>query len=521
MSPVPIYFTLALIGRQLEKNFQAQQFYWRGINAIQSEKDAAFQFQYIKYILNENELKNYATLKNAQDFITFFKKIWLMRDPTPAAQLNVRLLEHLRRYAIAIQGYEYLASRTQATNPDRLNRLKFPAPYDLNKEFNDKGFIFLRYGEPDDRVMTIAESSLPNESWRYFQRGQIPELTFHFLVTEAALPDNWRLTPMLEDNAMLQDRVSWGTDYYRMLNAPKVEQLSIEENLIAESKESVTEGFTHDRHTWQEKIQPLSLEYSIATFRGENSETAMEIFYNIPLSQIQKVAGEKKKIVLDQGLVLHNLQWETVKRDNIFSDLVIPKNPVNPRIMIINSFRFSVKPDKFHIAMHAKPEKTPLLGGFKFDYNVQDYSGEDLALSDIELAYDIKPAKDPKFTHKDLDIMVNPSAKFSHLKPFHTYVEVYNLKKDEAGKTRYEITHKLKLTKSKKSALQKFISLFGVGKKSSISLTNRREGNDTEAIEYLALDTRAIELGQYTLTIKIRDLNSGATVAKEKALLLY
>ncbi len=427
----------------------------------------------------------------------------------------------MRRYAIAIRDYEFLAARTQANNPDKLQRLKFPAPYQLNKEFNDKGFIFLRYGEPDDRVTTIAESSLPNESWRYFQQGEIPELTFHFLVARVALADNWRLTPMLEDNAMLRDRLSWGTDYYRMLTAPQVEQLSIEEEFINESKVSVTEAFTHDRHTWQEKLKPLRLEYTIATFRGENAQTEMDIYYNIPLAQIQKYAGKKEQIVLDQGVILHNMKWETIKQDRCYSDLAIPEKPVDRRIMIINSFRFAVKPDSFHVALHAKAQETGLLGGFKFVYDVPDYSGNTLQLSDIELAYAIRPAKDPKFTHDKLDILVNPSARFSQLKPFHTYIEVYNLKKDNEGKTRYEITHKLKLTKSNKSAFAKFFSLFGVGKKSSISLTNMREGNNEEAIEYIALDTRSIDAGQYILTIKIRDLNSSQTAAKEKSLLLY
>ncbi len=85
MSPAPIYFSLALINRQLEKPFQAQQFYWRGVNAIQSKRDADFQFQYVKYILNEGEIDKYENLGQAQDFITFYKQIWLRRDPTPAA----------------------------------------------------------------------------------------------------------------------------------------------------------------------------------------------------------------------------------------------------------------------------------------------------------------------------------------------------------------------------------------------------------------------------------------------------
>ncbi|KAA3610568.1 MAG: hypothetical protein DWQ05_21345 [Calditrichaeota bacterium] len=521
MSPIPIYFSLALINKELNKSFEAQQFYWRGIQNIKSKIDAHCHFERVKYIFTEDELNRYSALSEPEEFISLFEKIWLLRDPTPAAQLNVRLLEHLRRYAKAEKDFEYLGVRNHSNNPDKLNQLNFPAPYKLNKEFNDKGFVFIRHGEPDDRVITIAESSTPNDSWRYYAHGAMPELTFHFMVDKTALPDNWRLTPILTDEAMLRDRMDWDTDYYRMLNAPKVEQLSIESELIHESKISVNEAFTTDRHTWTEQIKPLALDYSISTFRDNDNKTRVEIFYGLPLQQVQKHAGGREIIFLNQGLSLHNSAWDAVKKDQLYSELLIPKNPVDPRILIINAFRFSIEPDDFHIALHAKPQQTPLLGGFKFDYKVADYSSAALMISDIHLAYNIQPAKDSKFTRKDLDILVNPTGRFSQLKPFHTYFEVYNLKKDSAGKTRFEVTHKLKLMKSKKSAIAKFFSLFGVGKKSSISLTNMREGTTTEAIEHLALAAQSVDPGQYKLTIRIQDMNSGESTSKDRNLVLY
>ncbi|MCB9504454.1 MAG: hypothetical protein H6696_21215, partial [Deferribacteres bacterium] len=499
----------------------AQEFYWRGVKNIKTKIDAECQFEVVKYIFTESELQRYAACVEPQDYIELFNQIWLQRDPTPAAQLNVRLIEHLRRYSIAEHDFEYMGVRNQSNNPDKLHRLKFPAPYKLNKEFNDKGFIFLRHGKPDDRVRTLGESSMANESWRYFQRGERPQLTFHFMVDKTALPDNWRLTPLLEDRAMLEDRIDWGSYYHRMLTAPQVEQLSIESELVDESKAAVVEAFTTDRHTFTEDLKPLVLQYSLTTFRGDEGKTVIEVFYRVPLKQLQDEANGKQQLKLNQGISVHDRAWHEVTRDLLYSDITIPEKPVDPRIMVINSFRFSLKPDSLHFALHAKAEQTPLLGAYKFDELIPDYSSPDLHMSDIHLAYAVNPAQNPKFTRKDVDIMVNPSGYFSQEKPFYTYFEVYNLKSDGQEKTRFEVTYQLKLVKSKKSPIAKLFSLFGVGKKSSIALTNLREGDASEAAEHIALDTKSLDAGQYTLTIKIRDLNSNRTVSKTKNLVLY
>jgi hypothetical protein len=54
------------------------------------------------------------------------------------------------RFLFAGKNYECYEFRSWSNNPDKLHSLRFPKSFTLNREFNDKGLIYIRHGEPDD-----------------------------------------------------------------------------------------------------------------------------------------------------------------------------------------------------------------------------------------------------------------------------------------------------------------------------------------------------------------------------------
>lgn len=219
----------------------AENFVKQAIQGIRQSFHAALVFDDFKYVLNEQELELYYTLRTPEEFKAYFSALWVRRDPTPARAYNVRLAEHYRRVLKAEQDYVFEGFRLWHNDPDRRGDLTYPASYGLNDEFNDKGLIFIRHGEPDLRevlvsggdafVRTAGDANLlflpseygydtpwrPSESWRYVN----PKMDFHFTVAEGATPSNWRLTPEVTHFAMLEKLEHWGAPYSDMIRAAR------------------------------------------------------------------------------------------------------------------------------------------------------------------------------------------------------------------------------------------------------------------------------------------------------------
>ena len=222
------------------KPVKAQELVEQAIELINTEVEAAFVFEDFKFVLTDVELRQYRNLQTLDEKEAFFRAMWKERDPMPARTENVRLTEHYRRLLEAEKEYLYYGVRSWHNNPDPAGHLPFPAATYLNEEFNDKGLIFIRNGEPIDRVTHVGgpdnffrtqiygiESSnwMPsertyntghalNESWRYVD----PNLDFHFVVASNE-ENNWRLIPFLTSVDMLESREHWGDPYASMLRA--------------------------------------------------------------------------------------------------------------------------------------------------------------------------------------------------------------------------------------------------------------------------------------------------------------
>jgi hypothetical protein len=229
-----------------------------------------------------------------------------------------------------------------------------------------------------------------------------------------------------------------------------------------------------------------------------------------------KRSEKKSKILeLENGLVVHNLNWDEVEKKE---DRIQVPFPVSGTESFLDMYRFEVAPDSYRFAFYARPKESNFLGGWKYEKRVADYSSSRLGLSDIELATKIEPTtKDTKFKKNGLLVIPNPTRLFSTKTPINVYFEIYQLSQDTTGKTSFAIDYTLTLLESGKKGI---LGLFRSGGKSSISTQIDREGDNEFSVEYLAIDASQVRPGEYNLEIMVTDRLTGTIAKKAKKIAL-
>jgi len=119
---------------------------------------------------------------------TFLARFWRERDLAEFREPGERLVEHYRRL------YE-ARRRFPLRVPPRVWDDRTWIAVSEGPRVDERGEIFIRHGEPDDRATLQALGVEPNESWRYARGGQ--DLILHFVARQD--PENFRLVESLFD----------------------------------------------------------------------------------------------------------------------------------------------------------------------------------------------------------------------------------------------------------------------------------------------------------------------------------
>ena len=512
----PVYWSLVRLYLQTNDEIQASNYFNNGLASMETDLEARFMFEECKYIFRPKELELFRDLPTLESKKAFFERFWSSRNPTPASSTNARALAHFKRLIFAEQHYRYDGIRSWANNPDKAGNLRFPETYFLNQEFNDKGLIYIRHGEPDDRVSTVGAAQ-SNESWQYFRRDDREQMTFHFLVDAIAYGNNWRLVSYLTDFTMMEDRVSWDPTMARLLLASTQVEFNSAQNQVADnSRYQVFQAMSTDFHSWDRNVQELALPYFVSYFRGAAGQTRMEIYAGSYIDELLS-SGEQtsNEGVFEHGAGVFDKNWnkieatsETVPLNNLSSARVY-KN------LFVQRYNFGLQAGTYNLSIHGRLSAPLKIGLSNFESEAPDFESASLMLSDFVLAYEIK-ASDSEgslFDKDEVSLVPNPSKLFDLADLVYLYFEIYNLTKNADGETSFEIENEMTQRKKKKGGLKGVLGLGG-GSEKSISLKETRTGADEKSVEYTSFDVSKLEAGKYRLTVKVTDLTSRQTVQK-------
>ncbi|HEX6432886.1 MAG TPA: GWxTD domain-containing protein, partial [Gemmatimonadales bacterium] len=104
----------------------------------------------------------------------YLKRFWSQRDRTELRADGERLREHYRRLFYARKNFQLAAKNRHYDIVERYRS--------GSADFDDRGVIYIRHGEPSTRATYAAPGLEPNESWRYTRADG--DLIFHFIARE-------------------------------------------------------------------------------------------------------------------------------------------------------------------------------------------------------------------------------------------------------------------------------------------------------------------------------------------------
>ncbi len=266
---------------------------------------------------------------------------------------------------------------------------------------------------------------------------------------------------------------------------------------------------------YRERMIPMIA--SCVDFRGKQGKALVEISYKLPLNQLSP--SMKQNIVtlnLKQGTFFFNDDWNesfNQIKDRTLRRQVGKNYSDTLEMVLIEGDRCFVEPGKYHFAFELKDNNTGKLARFQRDVEIPSYSGDQLQMSGIQLAYSITHSKNKgDFTKNGLYILPNPGQKFRMTQIVHLYFEIYNLRLDGEGNSKFVIETSIRSAQKKERLIARMFyemgKFLGIHEQSGIvKLSYGYQGNREDEFINTALDIHELSPGEYALEILIRDEN--------------
>ena len=519
----PIFFSLVRYYVLQDEPEKAEATFWLAVNSISNELEARLLLEDFMPIVNEKEYQLLVYELPLNSISEALRVYWLERDPLPASSYNRRLIEHYRRLMYAEEHYRYDGYRPPMAKADVLNGFSFPDWYHENQKFDDRGLIYIRYGNPDDWAMAVTQDLPPNISWLYEARGEIPKLIFHFCIPSQAPLGYWSLSPTLADSLVVQDMLTWDTKYQRLYSftLSEGERWAILEEIVAERVQMVKDGFRHDRHTWPEKTRVLDMPHVASQFRKSDEEELLQLAYSIPFESIINDKTEKDSIKVEAGIAVFDCHMLLIHKDIRRYVVTDHSDPHVWNDLFIDEFEISLVPERYNISLHARILSTNHLNGWRFKYPIDGDNRDRLACSTLKLAFHVAPEEGKDSRHRDdLKIIPNPTKKFNKNEPIYSYYEIYNLTYNAQGKTDFTVNFILKQSGEKGNILRNITGIFSSGQKYQISIQSDQTGDSRTVTDYISFDVSRGEKGEYELILEVKDNVTGDVASKVAELIL-
>lgn len=528
----------------VEDNRIASVYFFQSLDDL-NEIAAREMYRDIIDIVNAKEKDEYNKARTIEQKKLFFRKFWKGRDPSPTTEYNERLVEHYRRLNYAKQNF--FIKQT--------------------KGYDDRGIVYIKHGEPDQVAKLTGNFGIrDNESWLY--RRKPDNYIFHFVrktssyllvphLLEAIVgspfltvmdqrpdPENPQETVTLTADdfgsnfrQLLMNRAELDPLYFRLaalradfddadyLQNEMITNFEMEESRLLEP--GLTSGLATETYVPDMGAAPLEYYFYTADFMAMNTNSNLNIFYGLPISELEfkrdiigvRVNYENTFAVFDQD-------WNEVKRVSNRRSYQMSQEPdrQNKGLLMVDKQNMNLPPGNYHFSVSVQDLGSNHLGIYKGDLDVTRYQVNEFNVSQIVLASNITPFegdKPGKFTRGQYNVMPLPSRTFRQDQSVFVYYEIYFLTKGDEGKKRYNVDFTIQADKLDRNIASKIFSPLGKlisrsEDKSKITLTFDKEG-DPEKIaqaEYVSIDISDSPAGLYNLTIVVTDTATGKKITR-------
>ncbi len=511
---IPVYLSLVRLDVQENKYEEADAAYWKAVELVSSHVELEMILYDFEYILNRREYKILYAPLSLDKFKEAMRIFWTERNPLPSLPYNMRLIEHYKRLIYAEKNFRYDGVRLNIYDANKLESINHPPWYYLNDKFNDCGIIYIRFGEPDDKIVIPGESLVSKTSWLYEANNRHPRMIFYFMIERDAPPGYWTLVPMLLDLDYLEALELWDARYHNV----DPQHLDTWYKFEDEGIKTAETGLTTDSFTWPKEIKSLKAEFTINQFRADDISNLFYLDYAIPLNEFTEgeIGNDPVPLKVEVSIFDTSMNPVTRKVENLQinkSDKHIYKS------MYINGNSFLLKRQKYIISMDiSEPGDSRLFGAY-FNFNLSDFN-DSLSCSSLEQAFRINTNDENEESRRNVNILPNPTLKFNKTENVFTYYEVYNLSQNKNGSTSYSVNFDIHLKDKSKSIWDFFSGLFRNNKDYNISISNNYKDVKKDAANYLAFDISELENGVYEMVLNIKDNNNGKETSTSSELVV-
>ena len=441
-------------------------------------------------------------------------RFWRRVDPSPLTKANERLIEHYRRVAYARHQYGQGA---------------FP--------WDDRGEVYVRFGEPDHTsksgdIQNEMDREIQDARQNYVNRRRIalrirPGQPI-FPVPSLSWWEYWVYADLAGGTEFDFVRRGKG-NVYEFPQMPDGLGIALTTDLIEYQSEMVLRQVAARQPSVYDvdfADLPVDFYYFPAGFRGENGTTRLEIYYGLPASEMARLPVDDKtdQVLLDRGLAMFDSLWTEVYR---VQDQLTFQAPSDQQVLdgafIPGVVAFEVGAGLHHLSFQIRDVVSGKSQVYQQPLDIADFSQADgLLMSDIALAFWIEPSDTLGPFHKrGLKVIPMASKAFRPDQNAFVYFEVYNLKRDEFGQTKYRVDYSFR---AREKGLAPVRALRGLGrllrlqeKRREVVISYEQSGDSTEDMAYVELDLQDAEPGGQEVRVKVTDLLAEREVEKDIA----
>ncbi len=268
----------------------------------------------------------------------------------------------------------------------------------------------------------------------------------------------------------------------------------------------------------------LPFYYDTADFRGTGGDTRVEVVYGLPTKEIASFkGGDTMAVVVARAVALAARDHSRVYR---FQDeTALQGQGVLRKVkgeFIPDLVRLEAPPGEYQMAIQIKDKVSGRTGLYKQDLRVKAYGSDRLQISDISLSFSIlDSAAAPQFRKGNVYVLPMPNRTYAEGQSAAAYYEVYNLKKDARGHTRYKVEYSIRseveegysLLSKTASTFQKLLG----GRKPQVSVSYEQAGTEESDAGYFTLDLKQVKPGVNRLRVTVTDLVNQEKAEKEAA----
>lgn len=301
------FFELARTQFFANRPAAAESSYYRGARLATSALARAQYRSDLALLADSDQVRAFDTQPGGSERAAWLARFWDRRDLVEAREAGERLAEHNRRWLYARRNFR-LVSRHRHYDITEVYRSG-------QAEFDDRGVIYLRHGEPDSRATFPSDLRRvqPNISWLYHRPDG--DLVFHFVARDDA--SDYKLVESLVDalgfraavqaagtpdagvTELYASREQFGGPYARVARGGSLAGNAIADERSA-GRQAIATGTTTDSY-FQRFAVPLDAvvtDFVAAAGVGPSAGQAVHVVFAIPAERLTPEPGGSSGAVL-------------------------------------------------------------------------------------------------------------------------------------------------------------------------------------------------------------------------------